>query len=89
MEASFNILFTLGVYYTHESVQPYHFQADLIWCDGTCKDDAKNLQDVQNLSDPEHCFLPMSAPPYKRNVKLAQSSLSLSFSISVGLACEL
>ncbi len=38
MEASFKILFTLGGFYTHEglfSVQPYHFQADLIWCDGT------------------------------------------------------
>ncbi len=38
MEASFKILFTLGVLYTNEglfSVQPYHFQADLIWCYGT------------------------------------------------------
>ncbi len=41
MEASFKILISIRGFYTHESlstVQPYqgyHFQADLIWCDGT------------------------------------------------------
>ncbi len=34
--ASYKILFAIRSFYTHESlssVQPYHFQADLIWCD--------------------------------------------------------
>ncbi len=38
MEATFKILFTLGGFYTPlEPVQPNHFQADQIWCDGTFK----------------------------------------------------
>ncbi len=33
---SFKILFTIRSFYTHEGLsQPYHFQTDLICCDGT------------------------------------------------------
>jgi hypothetical protein len=44
--ASIKILFTIRVFYTHESlsiVQPYHFQADLIWCDAAGKPESRKV----------------------------------------------
>jgi hypothetical protein len=46
MEATFKTLLTLGGFlYPLEPVQPYHFQAYQIWCDGTFK--AKSLKTLK------------------------------------------